>query len=553
MSGKLITKKQKEFYMKLRNQGDIQELAASKTGISARSAKRIDKPKPLHSNDQKRGVKKDPFEDVWLTELVPLLEKEPTLQAITLLDELQARFPGRYDTNLLRTLQRRLKEWKGIHGPDKEIMFRQNHPPGWQGLSDFTCCNSLQVTIRGIHLHHLIYRYCLAYSHWEYPFVVLGGESFTALSEGFQNAHAELGGCPQTHRTDSLAAAYKNREKSAEEDFTESYKELCDYYEIEPTRNNKGVSHENGSAEVSHRHFKSRLNQALMLRGSRDFDSLDDYRQFVKSIADKQNAKRHQAIHEEKMCLHKLPNYRSRDFEQETVRVNSSSIIIVKQARYSVPARLIGNVLKVHVYDDRLECFLGSTPVITFKRLRWNGGRRPKYINYQHIIPCLARKPQAFRNYVFRDDLFPSYSFKQTWELLDAQLDDRTACKEIVKIMKIASDSGREEEISKYLEGILMQNKTPRLEDIEKHFAEAHETVVEIAIKPQEPSAYDVLLDMSRVPEVPAEIPSVDTPALLLISKENAVVNAELTTPGLDDGFLIGHELLKKNEAFMAM
>src|SRR5262249_4885408 len=163
-----------------------------------------------------------------------------------------------------------------------------------------------------------IYRYYLAFSHWEYPHVVLGGESFSALSEGFQNAHAELGGCPITHRTDSLAAAYKNEEKSTELDFTTAYEELCAHYGIKPTRNNKGVKHENGSVEVSHRHFKSRLNQALLMRGSRDFESLEDYREFVKEIATKQNTKRHKAIQEEKKHLQKLPNYKTRDFDIET-------------------------------------------------------------------------------------------------------------------------------------------------------------------------------------------------------------------------------------------
>jgi hypothetical protein len=500
MSGKIITQKQKELYMNLRNQGDTQELAAAKAGISTRSAKRIDKPKLNDCpHNKKRGVKKDPFEQVWLSDLVPLLEKEPTLQAITLLDDLQERFPDQYDASLLRTLQRRVKDWKVINGPEKEIMFRQKHPPGWQGLSDFTHCNSLEVTIRGVHLPHLIYRFYLAFSHWEYPLVVLGGESFTALSEGFQNALAELGGCPSTHRTDSLSAAYKNGEKSTELDFTNAYEELCTHYGIKPTRNNKGVKHENGSVETSHRHFKSRINQALMMKGSRDFDSLEDYRQFVQGVATKQNAKRHKAIQEEKGYLQRLPNHKTRDFDLETVRVNSSSIILVRQARYAVPSNLIGCLLKVHVYDDRLECFWGSTSVLTLKRLRWNKGPRPRYINYRFIIPELARKPQAFRNYVYRDDLFPSYAFQRTWELLDNQLDDRTACKEMVKILKITADSGREEEISKYLEGLLLQKEIPRLEDIQKHFGVKQEKVIEITIQTGEPSAYDALLCMNEI------------------------------------------------------
>ncbi|MEX0646856.1 MAG: IS21 family transposase, partial [Balneolaceae bacterium] len=272
----MITNKRKEYYMNLRNEGDTQELAAAKANISLRSAKRIDKPKPdgCSPNNPKRGIKKDPFEEVWQLDLVPLLENEPTLQALTLLEDLQEKFPGQYDGNLLRTLQRRVKDWKAINGPEKEVIFRQNHPPGWQGLSDFTDCDELLVTILGKPFPHIYYRFYLAFSHWEYTHVITGGESFPALSEGFQNALFELQGCPLTHRTDSLAAAFKNSGQPTEKDFTDSYEELCANYNIKPTRNNKGVKHENGSVESSHRHFKSKVNQALMLRGSRDFDSL---------------------------------------------------------------------------------------------------------------------------------------------------------------------------------------------------------------------------------------------------------------------------------------
>jgi hypothetical protein len=499
MSGKTITIKQKRTYMDLRNSGDSQELAAAKVNISTRSAKRVDSADPNYCfHKKKRGVKKDPFEDVWVTHLVPLLEKEPTLQAITLLEDLQTRFPDQYDQSLLRTLQRRLKNWKAINGPAKEVIFRQNHPPGWQGLSDFTNCNELNITIRDVPFPHLIYHFYLAFSHWEYAHVITGGESFSALSEGLQNALVELQGCPFTHRTDSLSAAYKNLKDSAEFDFTESYEKLCSDYNIKPTRNNKGVGHENGSVEVSHRHFKSRVNQALMMRGSRDFSSLEEYRKFIHSIANKQNSKRQKAIQEEKKHLHKLPEHRSRDFDVETVRVGSTSIILVRQVRYSVPPKLIGNLLKIHLYDDRLECFLGSSCVFTTKRLRWNKGPRPRSINYRFIIPALARKPQAFRNYVYRNDLFPTYAFQKTWELLDEQLDDRTACKEIVRILKFTADSDKEEEVSKFLEELLLKKQIPRMQDIERHFEVVKESKAKVQVITREPSAYDALLETTK-------------------------------------------------------
>lgn len=483
--------------MNLRNVGATQKFAAIKTGISARSAKRIESQKPDLSKVQIR-TRKDPFEEVWESEMVSLLEQEPALQALTLLEHIQDKYPGKYDSSLLRTLQRRVKHWKAIHGPSRDVIFRQNHPIGYQGLSDFTNCNELNITIKGVHFPHLLYHFYLAYSHWEYVSVVQGGESFSALSEGLQNALSELGGCPLTHRTDSLSAAYNNHPSA--DDFTEAYKELCANYNMKPTRNNLGVSHENGSVEVSHFHFVSAIKQALMIRGSRDFDSISEYCSFLNNIEKKRNYKRQKTIQEEKLKLQPLPNHRSRDFDVETVRVNSSSIITVRQVRYSVPSNLINSVLKVHLYDDRLECYLSSTLVITLQRLRWKGGeRRLRSIDYKFLIPALARKPQAFRNYIYRDDLLPNDVFKRTWEVLDAQLDDRTACKEIVKILKIAADTGKEEEISKFLERILLMSETPRLQDIEEHFCKVTEKVVPIEIESREIDSYDSLLQEKTI------------------------------------------------------
>lgn len=480
--------------MDLRAVGESQELAAVKTGISIRSAKRVEKIKKCKSDNQKRGPKNDPLEEVWESELVPLLQRAPKLQSITLLEYLQAKFPDQYDGSILRTLQRRVKIWKGIHGPGKEIIFRQIHPPGEQGMSDFTNCDELEVTIRGLSFPHLIYRFCLPYSTWEYTQVCRGGESFAALSEGMQNAFDELDGCPVTHRTDSLSAAYRNLGQPTAEDFTESYKELCAIYGVKPTRNNKGVKHENGCVEVLHWHGKTKLKQDLMIRGSKDFDSFDAYCEFVGKSTAKKNSKRSKAFQEEKKYLKPLPGHRSRDFDIETVRVNSSSIILVRQVRYSVQSKLIGNLLKIHVFDGRLECFLGSTLVHTMDRLRWNKGPRPRFINYKDIIPSLVRKPQAFRNYVYRDDLFPTHAFKETWNLIDASSDERTACKEMVKILNIAAESGKEQEISKYLEKLLLQKKTPRLRDIEIEFRRIPERQIEIQVQASDPSIYDALL-----------------------------------------------------------
>lgn len=496
MSGKQLNNNQREMYMNYRTQGMTQKLAAAKAGFSVRSAKRLEAQKKKSVVPKKPVPKensKDPFKDVWEGELVPLLEKNPKLQAISLLQHLQDAAPGQFHDKLLRTLQRRVQKWKAIYGPEKEVMFLQEHPPGWQGLSDFTNCDELEVTINSIPFPHLIYHFWMAYSTWEYAFVITGGESYTALASGLQGALWELGGVPTTHRTDSLSAAYKNLSKESSEDFTKAYKEFCEHYSMEPTRNNKGVKHENGSVESSHRHLKSRLNQALMILGSRDFSSLEEYRAFVNERTSKHN---HGILHlltEERKFLKPLPKTQTRDFDVEIVRVSTASIVTIRQVRYSVPSKLIGRQLKAHIFDDHIECFLALTCVITLKRLRWRKGTRPRIIDYRHLIESLSRKPQAFRRYIFRDDLFPSHAFKATWEVLDRGLDDRTACRYYVAILKLAAEHG-EDLVSWHLEKFLAAGSLPKPILFEALFPSKRPHEVDVKVDSRDPQSYDQLL-----------------------------------------------------------
>jgi hypothetical protein len=172
-----------------------------------------------------------------------------------------------------------------------------------------------------------------------------------------------------------------------------------------------------------------------MIRGNREFSSLDEYRMFVNDVTARHNKGILHLLEEERKYLKPLPNTKTRDFDVEFVRVTSSSIITLRQVRYSVPSRLIGMQLKVHVFDDRLECFLGTTHVAALKLLRWNRGSRPRSIDYRHVIESLSRKPQAFRHYIFRDELYPTDVFRSAWEILDKKLDERSACKAYVGLL----------------------------------------------------------------------------------------------------------------------
>ena len=492
MTGKRITKQQIGVYMTEKKKGCTNKVAAGRSGFSERSAYHVQDRKHKPAQTQRSWkTRKDPFENVWDSEVIPMLEKTPRLQAKTILGELQRRYPDDFPDSILRTLYRRVRDWQAKYGPEKEIIFRQEHPIGWQALSDFTDGSKLKVTIRGEPLDHLLYHYWLAYSKWEYTGVILGGESFTALAENFQNALWSCGGVSETHRTDSLSAAYKNLPNKEQEDFTNRYKELCAHYNIEPTRNNKGVSHENGSVEASHGGLKNDAEQALLLRGSRDFESIDAYKEFVYGISVRRNRRNHKRYLEELAVLRPLPQHRTTDFEERRAKVSCGSTITICDRLYSVPSRLIGMSVKVHLYDDRLECFLGTTFIKTMSRLR---GNQWSHIDYREMIHSLSCKPQAFRNYIYHDEMFPYPVFREAWNMLEKNLDKKSSCKEYVKILRTAAkNSIQEERVCAYLLKKMQEQSLPSSKEVIGLFQKTN-TLPKNNIRPSDLSSYNSLL-----------------------------------------------------------
>ncbi len=318
MPGRFITDRQYEDYMKLRTQY-TQNIAAVKAGFSSSTGSRIDRdPRPPSQKKQERrhgGGKPDPLAGIWEEVVVPLLEKQPHLRPFAILEELQLRHPDRNLGKARRTLERRMRAWRAEHGPDRDVIFRQTHPPGRQGMSDFFKADDLNVTIAGQPFAHRVYHFTLVFSGWEYAEVVLGGESFTALACGLQNALWQVGGAPREHRSDSLSAAFGNRKKDVDEDLRARYEVLCADYGMEPTRNNRGIAHENGSIESRHGHLKARLEQALLLRGSSDFETVEAWRRFIAQVVGRHNAQRREQVALERADLQPLPERRSCDYD----------------------------------------------------------------------------------------------------------------------------------------------------------------------------------------------------------------------------------------------
>ncbi len=396
----------------------------------------------------------DPLVDIFDAEVVPMLKGAPGLRAVGIFRELERRHPD-LEPGVRRTLERRIRAWRALHGAEQEVIFRQVHEPGRMGLSDFTEMKDLgaeTVTVAGALLDHRFYHFRLAYSGFEHAHVILGGESFVALAEGLQNALWALGGVPRLHRSDSLSAAFRNLDKDAREDLTRRYDALCADYGMEPTRNNRGIAHENGSIESPHGHFKFAVKDALLLRGTSDFENLDTYRAFIDEIVGRNNARIRRHIEAERPALQALPPGRSCDFEEKIVTVTSSSAFTLKRVFYTVPSRLIGSRLRVRLYDDRLDVLLGGTWLMTLERGRpVSSNKHGHVVDYRHVIHSLRKKPMALLNLVYRAQLFPREAYRLTFDRLLEAMPEKAACRLMVDILSLAHDRGCEAELASIL------------------------------------------------------------------------------------------------------
>jgi hypothetical protein len=502
--GKHITDQQAKLYMNLRRT-HTRETAAAKAGFSTSTGARLDADRRMPSQKRApRGRRRaDPLADYWDSEIVPMLRASPGLRPITVLLEMQRRHADFAD-NLRRTLERRIRLWQALHGPEREVIFRQEHPPGQQALSDFTDARELGVTIAGVPLDHRLYHFRLAFSGWEQAHVVLGGESFVALAAGLQNALWALGGAPLEHRSDSLSAAFRNLERDAAADLTERYEALCAHYGMRPTRNNRGVAHENGAIEGPHAHLKRALQQTLLLRGSGEFADLDDYRRFVDEVVGHANARRRKALEIERTRLKSLPPRRTDDHEEELVTVTRSGGFILRRIFYTVPSRLIGHRLRVRLYDERLECLLGGTLVLTLQRGRIPKGRAERgrsghVVDYHHVIHALRRKPMALLNLVYRDQLFPREAFRHAWDVLLVTQPSRIACRTMVGLLALAHDRACEAELAIELRTILDAGEVPDLTALQQRFLPASMAVPDVTVTVPAAVVYDALLSAPQV------------------------------------------------------
>jgi len=414
----MVTDEQVRLLRRKRMDGKSQEAAAAAAGMSVRTARGWEQGPLPSQTKKKRGwrTRKDPFEGVWKSEIEPLLvrDSDRVLEGTTILELLERQHPGEFGVGQLRTLQRRVRDWRALHGSDREVFFEQVHPPGREAQIDFTHATELGVTIAGVVFPHLLFEFVLSFSGWRWV-CLASGETYEALMDGIQSALWGLGGSPEVIRSDNLSAATHELKRSGGRALTERFALFLGYYGLRSTRIHPGRSHENGVAEQAHRRLKSALRQALVIRGSRDFASVADYETFVQEAVERLNRRSKSKIEEERAHLQALPIRRLPAYTSYRLKVHKWSTIRLSNKTYSVPSRLRGHEVEARQFANWVEIYYRGQFVERMPRLRGGDNHR---IDYRHVIWSLVRKPGAFARYRFREELFPTTTFRCAYDAL---------------------------------------------------------------------------------------------------------------------------------------
>lgn len=388
-------------------------------------------------------TREDPFEKHWV-EVQERLEKAPELEAKTLFAMLVEKYPGQYEDGQLRTLQRRIHRWRAEHGPDKEVVLAQHHRPGEAAQTDFTSTTELGVTIAGQGFVHLLCVFVLPYSNWQWATVCLS-ESMAALRRGVQRALFQLGRVPRHHQTDNSTAATHRipdgRRVVAEgrkRPFNEEYLALMRHFGMAPRTTAVGAKEQNGDVEASNGALKRRLEQALLLRGGRDFESVEAWQAFVDEVVRKANTGRSTRVREELAVMRELEVKKLPEFAEERVRVSDWSTVRIKHCAYSVPSRLMGELVRARVFEDKIEVYYADKLELACERLR---GRNLHRIDYRHVIWSLVQKPAGLARYVYREEMFPSVVFRRAYDAIQTPHHGTPGDLEYLRILHLAAST----------------------------------------------------------------------------------------------------------------
>ncbi len=383
----------------------------------------------------------DPLVKIW-AEVEKMLEDAPELEAKTLFEHFLADANSGVEESHMRTFFRRVRHWRATRGPEKEVFFAQEHEAGQMMQLDWTYARELGVTIQGEPLDHLFCHCVLPYSNWQWATRCVS-ESFLSLVSGLQAALGQLGKSPLVLGTDNTSAAthelidMPGRPRA----YNSEYLELCTHYDLTPLTINVGCPNEHGDVESQNRHLKQRIKQHLILRGSRDFASLEEYDQFVQGILRAANTKRQKHLAEELACMRPLPGTLLTEYQEYKPKVSSQSLMRVKKHAYSVPSRLIGHTLRVELYELDMKVYLERDFLFSLPRLR---GDRGALVDFRHVIEPLLRKPGAFIHYRHREALYPGKTYRAAFDRLVADHGERPGIIEYLQVLKLAAETSVE-------------------------------------------------------------------------------------------------------------
>lgn len=432
----------------------------------------------------------DPLEKVW-EEAQAMLGDAPELEAKILFEHFLARPDSGLEETHLRTFQRRVRHWHATQGPEQEVFFAQQRQPGQLMQLDWTYARELNVTIQGEALDHLFCQCVLPYSNWQWATRCIS-ESFLSLVSGLQAALGRLGKSPPNLGTDNTSAATHELEElpGRPRAYNSDYLELCTHYDLSPLTIHVACPNEHGDVESLNRHLKRRLNQHLILRGSRDFVSLEEYDRFVEGVLQAANAKRQKALAEELACMRALPANRLAEYREYAPVVSSQSLIRVRQHTYSVPSRLIGHTLRVELYEPELKVHLGREFLFCLPRLR---GDRTALVDFRHVVVPLLRKPGAFLQYRHREALYPSVIFRSAFDRLVSDHGERPGVIEYLQVLKLAAEE-TVEKVEALLQVQLARSGKWRATEVRDQVRPPARKVIELAALIPSLKAYDALL-----------------------------------------------------------
>ena len=500
----MVTDQQVRRLLKYMNKENTLATAAAKAGMDEKTARKYRRmgrfPSELKKEHDWR-TREDIFVDVW-DDIKDKLSINGGLEAKTLFSYLQRMHPGHFADGQLRTLQRRVKFWRATEGPAQEVFFGQIYRAGERSQSDYTRMRSLGITINYQAFDHLIYHFVLPYSNWETGTICFS-ECFESLSEGLQNALYELGGVPRMHQTDSMTAAV--RPVASKEKFTDRYQGLLSHYGIEGMHTNPGSPNENGDVEQSNNRFKRAVEQSLLLRGSRNFESRAEYDRFLDELFAELNRGRRKRFQEEVAVLGPLPVRRLESYRRLKVRVRQGSTITVAKNTYMLHSRLIGLAVDVRLYHDRLVVYYAQRKVEELPRLRGSGNHS---VNFRYVIDSLVRKPGAFADYIYKADLFPTHRFRLAYDVIcKVTTSERAASRRYLVILQLAAH-GSETAVDAALGLLIERGECPDAEAVKLLVDAGCEAArpLDIEIDAVELSGYDVLLSTPDMAGAGAEL-----------------------------------------------